>query len=152
MKRFIVLVLLFSFAFIPSTNADEVIWPGEWRPGDQLMLYLDLFSGDSIQGSHIDFCLQGGPGEDDQCSQIGMMGLLDIEDDNTWRWYGGYCIEADVGAAAVEGGILYGEQGAIDGRIQWLTWHFDTAYAVANGNTKYLEFAAVQALVWGLVR
>ena len=76
------------------------------------------------------------------------MGLLDIEEDDTWRWYGGYCIEADVGAAAIEAGIIYGEQGAIDGRVQYLTWFYDVAYAQANQYTKYLEFAAVQALVW----
>ena len=45
--------------------------------GDELLVYVDLFSGNSIQGGHLDAWLNEYPGSDDP-SQIGGIGQCDF--------------------------------------------------------------------------
>ena len=113
------------------------------------MLFVDLFSGNSIALGHIDMCFQGGPGIDDQCSQIGGMGLLNIpagcEDMICWEFYIGYCIEADVPANPLTP-YPYDTTANVDPKVSFLTWRYGIQHYQTNFD--FVGLAAVQALVW----
>ena len=61
--------------------------------GDELLVYVDLFSGNSIQGGHLDAWLNEYPDSDDP-SQIGGIGLVRLPDGcselSCAEWHVGY--------------------------------------------------------------
>ena len=119
--------------------------------GDELLVYVDLFSGNSIQGGHLDAWLNEYPDSDDP-SQIGGIGLVRLPDGcselSCAEWHVGYCSEADVQIHAMEYAPYY--EVNLDPRLSFLTWKYGYDFYIANyqsGNA-IVPMAATQALMW----
>ena len=115
------------------------------------MVFVNILSGDSIQGGHLDGWVNEYPDGDD-FSQIGGIGLVRNPDGcselSCAEWHVGYCSESDEQIHALEYEPYL--ETSIDPRLSYLTWKYGYEFYVANyasGNA-IAPMAATQALVW----
>ena len=140
--------LLFVTAASDTVSADN---HDPFTDGDELMVFVNILSGDSIQGGHLDGWVNEYPDGDD-FSQIGGIGLVRNPDGcselSCAEWHVGYCSESDEQIHVLEYEPYY--ETSIDPRLSYLTWKYGYEFYVANyasGNA-IAPMAATQALVW----
>ena len=114
---------LLTFSSAPNTASADSHDP--FTNGDELTVFVNPFSGDSIQGGHFDGWLNEYPAGDDY-SQIGGIGLLRFPDGcseySCTEWHVGYCSEADQ-PIQIMTYQPYVET-SIDSRLSYLTWRY----------------------------
>lgn len=146
---FVAAVGLLSVTAPPDTVSADNHDP--FTDGDELMVFVNILSGDSIQGGHLDGWVNEYPDGDD-FSQIGGIGLVRNPDGcselSCAEWHVGYCSESDEQIHALEYEPYF--ETSIDPRLSYLTWKYGYDFYVANyaaGNA-IAPMAATQALVW----
>ena len=140
---------LLSVTATPDTVSADNHDP--FTDGDELMVFVNILSGDSIQGGHLDGWVNEYPDGDDFC-QIGGIGLVRNPDGcrelSCAEWHVGCCSESDEQIHVLEYEPYY--ETSIDPRLSYLTWKYGYEFYVANyasGNA-IAPMAATQALVW----
>jgi hypothetical protein len=146
---FVAAVGLLSVTAPPDTVSADNHDP--FTDGDELMVFVNILSGDSIQGGHLDGWVNEYPDGDD-FSQIGGIGLVRNPDGcselSCAEWHVGYCSESDEQIHVLEYEPYF--ETSIDPRLSYLTWKYGYDFYVANyasGNA-IAPMAATQALVW----
>ena len=140
--------LLFVTAASDTVSADN---HDPFTDGDELMVFVNILSGDSIQGGHLDGWVNEYPDGDD-FSQIGGIGLVRNPDGcdelSCAEWHVGYCSESDEQIHVLEYEPYL--ETSIDPRLSYLTWKYGYEFYIANyasGNA-IAPMVATQALVW----
>ena len=131
--------LLTAAVVAPSPGSTQESGTSTVADGDTFEIIPNLVTGVHIYACLNDYCpdASGGPG------YIGPFEVTDGANNTYFSW----CSEA--GAAAEVNVMHTYNDVVIDGRLQYLTWHYDKDLLDA-GNTPAYAFAAVQALVWAI--
>ena len=142
-------IALLSVTVAPNTVSADNHDP--FADGDELLVYVNILSGDSIQGGHLDGWVNEHPAGDD-FSQIGGIGLVRLPDGcselSCAEWHVGYCSEPDEQIHVMEYEPYY--ETSLDPRLSYLTWKYGYDFYIANhaSGDAIAPMAATQALVW----
>jgi hypothetical protein len=142
-------IALLSVTAAPNTVSADNHDP--FADGDELLVYVNILSGDSIQGGHLDGWVNEHPAGDD-FSQIGGIGLVRLPDGcselSCAEWHVGYCSEPDEQIHVMEYEPYY--ETSLDPRLSYLTWKYGYDFYIANSASgdAIAPMAATQALVW----
>ena len=130
---FVAAVGLLSVTAPPDTVSADNHDP--FTDGDELMVFVNILSGDSIQGGHLDGWVNEYPDGDD-FSQIGGIGLVRNPDGcselSCAEWHVGYCSESDEQIHALEYEPYF--ETSIDPRLSYLIERIRRTSNYASGN------------------
>ena len=131
--------MLLAAVVTPLPGSTQELGTNNVADGDTFEVIPQEVTGTFVYACINDYC----PSPNGDPGYIGAFEVTDGAGNNYLSW----CSEA---GAAIEANVAHTYNDVVlDGRLQYLTWHYDQDLLDA-GNTPAYEFAAVQALVWAI--